>query len=233
MKIRRAQAPHLALKPVMIKSAPETSIRMAITSKKPGTGIPFEAIYPAVPEKFPILEKPEIKKIRAVRIRPESIKNGAIRSPFFKWAFLSGLFFYLIGYGIVFPMKLSKIIYHFGFFFILMFPAVSSQGFAGDSQTVIGHSQVEILSPKPDELLPADEEVKITYQLAHGLQDNGDHVHVYLDGENAGTSKKSPRSLGKLSPGKHTVVLKVSNHEHEMLNIEVSVQFEVSSAQLR
>jgi hypothetical protein len=127
-------------------------------------------------------------------------------------------------------MKLSKIIYHSGFFFILIFLAVSSPGFSGDSQTVIGHSKVEILSPKPEEILSPEEDVKITYQIARGLQDNGDHVHVYLDGENAGTAKKSPRSLGKLSPGKHTVVLKVSNREHETLNIETSVQFEVSSA---
>ena len=100
--------------------------------------------------------------------------------------------------------------------------------FAEQSQTTIGTSKILILTPKPGDKIPVGQEVLLNYQLVHGLRDNGDHIHVYLDGENEGTTKRSPRSLGKLSPGKHTVTLKVSTHDHDMVHVESSVEFEVS-----
>ncbi len=120
---------------------------------------------------------------------------------------------------------------------ILFFGLVSlylvPEGLAEESQTSAGASKIIILTPKQGEILPPGDEVQITYQFTRGMKDNGDHVHVYLDGENEGTSKRSPRGLGKLSPGKHTLLLKVSNHDHEWVNVEASVQFEVSSGSPR
>ena len=100
---------------------------------------------------------------------------------------------------------------------------------AEESQTTAGPSKLSILAPKAGEILPPDAEVQVTYQFIRGMKDNGDHVHVYVDGENQGTSRRSPRGLGRLSPGKHTVLLKVSNHDHEWVNVEAAVEFEVSA----
>lgn len=126
-------------------------------------------------------------------------------------------------------MKMSK--RGFIFLFVLLlsllwFPPVS---WAADSKTTGGPSQIIILTPKPGEVLPPGEEVMMRYQLIRGLRDNGDHIHVYIDGENDGTSKRSPRSLGKLPPGKHTVVVKVANQDHDPVKVEATVQFEISS----
>jgi hypothetical protein len=118
------------------------------------------------------------------------------------------------------------------FFFLpvyLLILGLSAVSKAEDTKTTSGPSQIIILFPKPGEVLPAGEEVMMSYQLIRGLRDNGDHIHVYIDGENDGTSKRSPRSLGKLRPGKHTVILKVANQNHDSVKVEATVQFEISS----
>lgn len=104
----------------------------------------------------------------------------------------------------------------------------ATESFAEEIQSSEGVSKVVIVSPKPGDMLPAAEEVQIVYQFIKGKKDGGNHVHVYLDGKNQGTTRRSPRGIGKLSPGKHTVLLKVSNSDHEWVNVEATVQFEVS-----
>jgi hypothetical protein len=115
------------------------------------------------------------------------------------------------------------------FFFAWIFLYLGSGAQAEEPQTSAGASKILILTPKEGDILLPGEEVQIVYQFIRGMKDNGNHVHVYLDGENEGTSKRSPRGLGKLSPGKHTILLKVSNQDHEWVNVETSVRFEVSS----
>ncbi|MBI3595315.1 MAG: hypothetical protein HY200_10195 [Nitrospirae bacterium] len=115
---------------------------------------------------------------------------------------------------------------------ILLGVALSMTGrgvYAVEPQTTAGASKIVIVTPKEGDHLPASDEVQIEYQFVRGMKDNGNHVHVYLDGENEGTSRRSPRGLGKLAPGKHTVLLKVSNQDHEWVNVEATVQFEVSA----
>ena len=123
----------------------------------------------------------------------------------------------------------TRFILFFGWVLLYSTPGALAE----ESQTSAGASRILILTPQQGDILPAGEDVQITYQFIRGMKDNGDHVHVYLDGENEGTSKRSPRGLGKLSPGKHTVLLKISNHDHDWVNVEASVQFEVSSGSPR
>jgi len=104
-----------------------------------------------------------------------------------------------------------------------------SESLADENQTTEGVSNIVILAPKQGEILPAEGEVQVVYQFIRGKKDNGNHVHIYLDGKNEGTTRRSPRVLGKLNPGKHTVLLKISNQDHEWVNVEATVQFEVSS----
>ena len=100
---------------------------------------------------------------------------------------------------------------------------------AGEEKSTIGISRIDILSPKPGEVVPEGTEVLLEYKLVQGLRDNGDHVHVYVDGKNEGTARRSPRSLGKLSPGKHQVLMKISNRDHDTVNVEATVEFQVGS----
>ncbi|MHB8482502.1 MAG: hypothetical protein ACYDBV_07180 [Nitrospiria bacterium] len=123
-------------------------------------------------------------------------------------------------------MKLSKYMFGFLILFFLFSPVISA--FAEEPTTTIGASKILILTPKPGEKIPAGQEVLLNYQLVHGLRDNGDHIHVYVDGESQGTAKRSPRSLGKLPPGKHKITLKVSNRDHDLVHVETDVEFEVS-----
>jgi hypothetical protein len=91
-----------------------------------------------------------------------------------------------------------------------------------------GVSTVKIISPQENEIIPGDQEVKIIYRFVKGLQDKGDHLHVTLDGENEGTTKRTPRILGTLPPGKHTLVLKIENRDHDEVGTPVTIHFEVS-----
>jgi hypothetical protein len=99
---------------------------------------------------------------------------------------------------------------------------------AGEIPTSEGASTVKIISPQENEIIPPNKEVKIVYQFVKGLKDNGDHLHVTLDGENEGTTKRTPRILGILLPGKHTLELKIENREHDEVGISATVHFEVS-----
>jgi hypothetical protein len=118
----------------------------------------------------------------------------------------------------------KRILFSSLLFILLLVPIVCR---AEETKTTSGPSQIIIVSPRPGDLLPAGVEVLMTYQLIRGLRDNGDHIHVYIDGENDGTSKRSPRSLGKLTPGKHIVVVKVANQDHDPVKVEATVQFEI------
>ena len=117
------------------------------------------------------------------------------------------------------------------FLFIVVFFLAASLPFygAGEEKSTIGTSRIDILSPKPGEVIPEGTEVLLEYKLVMGLRDNGDHVHVYVDGKNEGTARRSPRSLGKLSPGKHQVLMKISNKDHDTLNVETTVVFQVGT----
>jgi hypothetical protein len=59
-------------------------------------------------------------------------------------------------------------------------------GLAEETLTNPGTSEIRILSPKENEVLPPDHEVKIDYQFIRGLKDQGEHLHVYLDGKTRG-----------------------------------------------
>jgi len=130
-------------------------------------------------------------------------------------------------------MKRGKATFYFiitGALFLII-PGVTST--AEEIQIEPGNSKILILAPKEGDVLPAGAEVQVDYRFIKGAKDNGNHVHVYVDGENEGTTRRSPRGLGVLTPGKHSVLLKVSNQDHEWINVEASVQFEVGSGGAR
>jgi hypothetical protein len=88
----------------------------------------------------------------------------------------------------------------------------------------LGASQIEILTPAPDAVVTSST-VQIDFRLLKGRKDNGDHVHVKVDGEKWGTIKTPPVTLKNLSPGPHTVILETATKDHVLVGNPQSVRF--------
>ena len=89
---------------------------------------------------------------------------------------------------------------------------------------VDGPSSVSILSPQPDETVRQDV-VEVQYHLVRGRTDGGDHVHVWIDGQNEGFSLESPKRLRGVSSGAHTIRVRVATRGHRFPGPESSVDF--------
>jgi len=77
-----------------------------------------------------------------------------------------------------------------------------------------GEASIHILSPKDHEQLEADE----TYQLEYEVQPGpgGDHFHVWVDDARGPGihDSKGKYTLPKMSPGEHTITLRVVDKGH-------------------
>ena len=62
----------------------------------------------------------------------------------------------------------------------------------------------------------------LSYALRKGV--NADHAHVFLDGK---YQKGFKGTFKDVAPGRHTITVKVANHDHDMLNISDSVEITV------
>ena len=91
---------------------------------------------------------------------------------------------------------------------------------------VEGPSSVVITEPQPGQRLQGDV-VYVYYQLTRGRADGGNHVHVWLDGENYGFSFGPPKKLPGVGPGEHTILVRVAKEDHKFPGPEASVTFRV------
>jgi len=123
-----------------------------------------------------------------------------------------------------YSLKIGLMLLFSGLYLILTVPLL-----AEESVTTAGASQIVIIYPKQGDIIPGGKNIEMIYQLTKGLKDNGDHIHIYIDGENDGTSKRSPRSLGKLPPGRHVVNVRIANMNHDPVKVEATVEFEVTA----
>jgi hypothetical protein len=83
---------------------------------------------------------------------------------------------------------------------------------------------VTILSPKAGQSIRGDR-VDVHYALVRGRADGGDHVHVWLDGQNEGFSLESPKRLRGVRPGRHAIRVRVATEGHRFPGPEASVEF--------
>jgi hypothetical protein len=89
---------------------------------------------------------------------------------------------------------------------------------------VDGASSVTITAPQPGQVVHG-EVVDISYRLIRGRADDGDHVHLWLDGQNEGFSLRSPKRLRDVGPGNHTVRVRVATSGHRFPGPEATVSF--------
>ena len=94
---------------------------------------------------------------------------------------------------------------------ISSFPAFAEEG------------SVNIIFPKDGATLNGQNENKLSYEVVPGP--NGDHVHVYVDNnEDVVRILKGDYTLPKLSPGEHTIAIKVVNKNHTPIGVEKSIK---------
>lgn len=90
--------------------------------------------------------------------------------------------------------------------------------------TALAQGKVVITAPANGATLDAMDENRLVYEVEPGPR--GDHVHVYVDNQEAGILRKLKGSylLEGVSPGKHTICVKVVNKAHVPVGIENCVQ---------
>lgn len=91
----------------------------------------------------------------------------------------------------------------------------------------VAQGKVEITAPTEGATLDALDENRLVYDVVPGPR--GDHVHVYVDGQEVGILRKLKGSypLGSLTPGKRSVCIKVVNKAHVPIGIEKCVRVTV------
>lgn len=103
--------------------------------------------------------------------------------------------------------------YGFACLLALPFPAIAAS--------------VAISAPADGSTLDALEENRLVYEVDPGPR--GDHVHVYVDGKEAGILRKLKGSylLESLAPGRHALCVKVVNKAHVPIGVEKCVNVAV------
>ncbi len=85
---------------------------------------------------------------------------------------------------------------------------------------------VTISSPADGAKLKADGENKVVYEIVPGQ--SGDHFHISVDGnDDVVRTLKGSYVLPKLSPGSHTITLKVVNKGHVPTGLEKTIKVTV------
>jgi len=88
-------------------------------------------------------------------------------------------------------------------------------------------ASVTISEPQDGAQLNGGEKVKLKYRVIAGPQ--GDHVHVYVDGEEVSILRELEGSyaIGPVNPGRHELAIKVVNRAHVPIGVESSIAVEV------
>lgn len=113
-------------------------------------------------------------------------------------------------------MKRTSVYTAFALGFFLAFPTIG-----------LGQGKVEIASPTEGATLDALDENRLVYEVVPGPR--GDHVHVYVDGQEVGIIRKLKGSylLETLTPGNRNLCVKVVNKAHVPIGVEKCVRVTV------
>lgn len=89
--------------------------------------------------------------------------------------------------------------------------------------TAQSQGSVTIRAPADGAVLDVMEQNTVDYQVVPGP--GGDHVHLYVDGEETAILRALAGSypLDSLSPGKHSLCVKVVNKNHTPIGVEQCV----------
>lgn len=85
---------------------------------------------------------------------------------------------------------------------------------------VAAESKIDISSPADGAKLDVMEQNKLVYNVTLG--DGADHIHVYVDGEEAALLRQMQGSytMENLAPGQHQICIKVVNKNHTPIGVE-------------
>lgn len=86
------------------------------------------------------------------------------------------------------------------------------------------NGSVAIISPRPNQVCTGN---KVAVNWRADMGKDGNHVHLYLDGKLLGPKYGSSYTLSNLSPGKHTVELRLATKNHQELGPRSKVSFMV------
>ncbi len=107
-------------------------------------------------------------------------------------------------------------------FILIVFLILPSLSFSGSEGKIIDNdgSKLRIISPENGTIV--GDTVEILYELQKGTQ--ADHVHAYVDGK---YQKGFKGILNGLSKGRHEIVLKVANSDHDIIAVSAKTIVEV------
>jgi hypothetical protein len=88
-------------------------------------------------------------------------------------------------------------------------------------------TKIEISSPVDGAKLDAMEQTKLDYNIT--LANDGDHIHVYVDGKQTALLRqlKGSHTLESLAQGNHEICIKIVNKNHTPIGVERCIKVEV------
>jgi hypothetical protein len=106
--------------------------------------------------------------------------------------------------------------------FMLLVSALSL--FLSTRAGAVTPASIKILSPADHSELDADESYPLSYEVIPGT--GSDHFHVWVDGNRSKGihETKGTYNLPKLSPGEHTIMIKLVDKDHVLTGPEKSIQ---------
>ncbi len=100
---------------------------------------------------------------------------------------------------------------------LLVLLSLSSLVWAGQQLDVHDGSEIIITSPQDGQTVGS------SFHLEHSLKKGtmADHVHVFLDD----TYQKGFKGhFNDISPGRHTITVKVATHDHDMVSVSDTIE---------
>ncbi len=100
---------------------------------------------------------------------------------------------------------------------LIVLLSLNSSVWAGKQLDVHDGSEISITSPKNGQTVGG------SFDLKHSLKKGtmADHVHVFLDG----TYQKGFKGhFQDVSPGRHTITVKVATHDHDMVSVSDTIE---------
>lgn len=109
-----------------------------------------------------------------------------------------------------------------------IYPILGAALLACSQISLAENASVKITSPAEGSKLDAMAQNKVVFEVMPGPK--GDHVHLYVDGKEAAILRqlKGSYALAALSPGQHSICVKVVDKGHTPIGVEQCVKVSVN-----
>jgi len=88
-------------------------------------------------------------------------------------------------------------------------------------------ASITIFSPLDGAKISRKSKIEVSYAIAPGQ--SGDHVHLYVDGQEAVVLRKlkGSHTVEPLNPGKHAICIKIVNKGHAPIGVETCTNINI------